>query len=404
MQSVAESWLVFRLTKSSTLLGTVAFCALIPSFVLAPFGGLLADRFSRRRILIVTQTLSMILAFILAGLTITGAIRVWQVMLIASLLGIVNAFDMPARQAFVVEMVGREDLTNAIALNSSMFNGARVIGPAIAGIVVAAIGEGWCFFANAVSYVAVITTLLLMRVDEAKRPLSRESAFQRIAEGFRFVRHTAPIRALLLLIGAVSLVGMPYATLMPVFADSILNGGAKGLGILMAASGVGALLGSLALASREGVRGLGRWVAISAMAFGVWLIAFSFSRNFWLSAALLVFVGASMMVQMASSNTLIQVMVPDALRGRVMALYSMMFLGMAPFGALFAGALAAHIGAPHTIAIGGVVSILAGAVFAMRLPQLRDEAVRLIVSNQVVGGDPVEEMIATPPLTADESA
>jgi MFS family permease len=391
MQSVAESWLVFRLTKSSVLLGTVVFCSLIPSFVLAPFGGLLADRFSRRRILVITQTLSMILAFILAALTISGVIRVWHVLTLATLLGIVNAFDVPARQSFVVEMVGREDLANAIALNSSMFNGARVVGPAVAGIVVAAVGEGWCFFLNAVSYIAVITTLVLMRVGDVKRP------------AFRFVRHTAPIRALLLLIGAISLVGMPYATLMPVFADSILHGGAKGLGILMAASGTGALIGSLALATRDGVRGLGRWVAVSAVSFGVALVAFSFSRSFWLSAAILILVGGAMMVQMASSNTLIQVMVPDELRGRVMAIYSMMFMGMAPFGALFAGALAERIGAPHTVAIGGVVSILAGAAFAVRLPKLREEAVRLIVENQMVGGSPAEQMIAHEPLT-DELA
>ena len=403
MQSVAESWLVFRLTKSSVLLGTVVFCSLIPSFLLAPFGGLLADRFSRRRILIITQTLSMILAFILAALTISGVIRVWHVLTLATLLGIVNAFDIPARQSFVVEMVGREDLTNAIALNSSMVNGARVVGPAVAGLVVAAVGEGWCFFLNAVSYIAVITTLVLMKVGEVKRPATGVTALQRLAEGFRFVRHTAPIRALLLLIGAISLVGMPYATLMPVFADSILHGGAKGLGILMAASGTGALLGSLALATRDGVRGLGRWVAVSAMSFGVVLVAFSFSRSFWLSAAILILVGGAMMVQMASSNTLIQAMVPDELRGRVMAVYSMMFMGMAPFGALFAGALAERIGAPHTVAIGGVVSILAGGAFAVRLPKLREEAVRLIVENQMVGGSPAEEMIAHEPLT-DELA
>ena len=403
MQSVAESWLVFRLTKSSVLLGTVVFCSLIPSFVLAPFGGLLADRFSRRRILVITQTLSMILAFILAALTISGVIRVWHVLTLATLLGIVNAFDVPARQSFVVEMVGREDLANAIALNSSMFNGARVVGPAVAGIVVAAVGEGWCFFLNAVSYIAVITTVVLMRVGDVKRPATGVTALQRLAEGFRFVRHTAPIRALLLLIGAISLVGMPYATLMPVFADSIFHGGAKGLGILMAASGTGALIGSLALATRDGVRGLGRWVAVSAVSFGVALVAFSFSRSFWLSAAILILVGGAMMVQMASSNTLIQVMVPDELRGRVMAIYSMMFMGMAPFGALFAGALAERIGAPHTVAIGGVVSILAGAAFAVRLPKLREEAVRLIVENQMVGGSPAEQMIAHEPLT-DELA
>jgi MFS family permease len=241
MQSVAESWLVYRLTHSSILLGAVAFAALVPSFVLAPFGGVVADRFERRRVLVLTQSIAMTLAFVLAGITITGFVHVWHVLLLATCLGIVNAFDIPTRQAFVVEMVGREDLTNAIALNSSMVNGARVIGPAVAGIIVAAVGEGWCFFGNAVSYIAVIAGLLLMRIDMQPRSRPRESALQRIAEGFRFVKGTPPVRALLLLLGAVSLVGMPYATLMPVFAESILHGGAKGLGILMGCSGAGAM-------------------------------------------------------------------------------------------------------------------------------------------------------------------
>jgi MFS family permease len=398
MQSVAQSWLVYRLTQSSALLGMVVFASMIPSFVLAPFGGLVADRFDRRRILVTTQSLAMILALVLAGLTIGGVVRVWEIIVLATLLGIVNAFDIPTRQAFVVEIVGREDMSNAIALNSSMFNGARVVGPAVAGIVVAAIGEGWCFLLNGLSYIAVIIGLLLMKLAPLVRASERESALGRIAAGFRFVQTTTPIRALLLLLGAVSLTGMPYATLMPVFADSVLHGGAKGLGILMGFSGVGALAGSIALVTRSDVRGLGRWVAISSISFGASLIVFSMSKAFWLSAAILVAVGGAMMVQMASSNTLIQAMVPDALRGRVMAIYSMMFMGMAPFGALFAGSVASRIGAPITVAIGGGVSILAGVTFAVRLPHLRPAAARLLVENQMIGGDPVEETMAHEPL------
>src|SRR5439155_14773871 len=267
--------------------------------------------------------------------------------------------DIPGRQSFLVEMVGKEDLMNAIALNSSMFNGARIIGPAVAGLLVARIGEGWCFFANAVSYIAVIIGLLMMRVPPApRRPIG--SPLAHIIEGFRFVRNTAPIRALLLLLGLVSLVAMPYTVLMPVFADGILHGGARGLCILMGATGVGALLGALTLATRTGVHGLGRWVTFACTGFAVTLIAFALSRNFWLSTVLLVPVGFCMMLQMSSSNTLIQAMVPDQLRGRVMAVYSMMFMGMAPIGALFGGAIADRLGAPLTVSM-GAVACLGGA-------------------------------------------
>src|SRR5215469_9407575 len=341
MDTVAEAWLVYRLTGSSLLLGTVAFAGQIPVFLLAPIGGMVADRLNRRSIVVATQTASMILAGILAALTISGRVKVWEVVLLAALMGVVNAFDIPARQAFLVEMVGREDLMNAIALNSSMFNGARVIGPAIAGILVASIGEGWCFFANSVSYIAVIAGLALMRVQERRRPASA-SHFEHIIEGFRFARGTGPIRAVLLLLGIVSLVGMPYSVLMPIFADTILHGGARGLGILMGSTGVGALLAALALAAKSGLRGLGRWIALAAGGFGVSITLFSLSRNFWLSAALLVPVGFCMMLETSSSNTLLQAMVPDELRGRVMSLYSMMFMGMAPFGAFFGGAVADH--------------------------------------------------------------
>lgn len=389
MQSVAQSWLVYRLTGSALLLGSVGFASQIPVFLFAPIGGLAADRFNRRHIVICTQVASMVLASILAALTLFHKIEVWHVFALAALLGIVNAFDIPGRQSFLVDMVGKEDLMNAIALNSSMFNGARVIGPAIAGILVAKIGEGWCFFANAVSYIAVIIGLLLMRVHSPARA-SNASPFEHVMEGFRFVNQTAPIRALLLLLGIVSLVGMPYVVLMPIFADQILHGGARGLGILMGSTGVGALLGALTLAFREGVKGLGRWVAWCCAGFGASLVIFSLSHSFWISVILLLPVGYSMMLQMACSNTLIQVMVPDALRGRVMAVYSMMFMGMAPIGALLGGALAESLGAPVTVAIGGVASVAGAVWFRLQLPKIRVEARRLMVAQAVAGGEPSE--------------
>jgi MFS family permease len=394
MQSIAQSWLVYRLTGSSLLLGSVGFAGQIPVFLVAPLGGIVADRHNRHRVVIATQVASMLLAFVLAVLTLTGTVKVWQIFVLASLLGVVNAFDVPGRQSFLVDMVGKEDLMNAIALNSSMFNGARIIGPAIAGILVAKIGEGWCFFANAVSYIAVIAGLLMMKVQPRLRAASG-SPVKHLIEGFRFVRHTAPIRAILLLLGLVSLVAMPYTVLMPVFADQILHGGARGLGILMGATGVGALLGALTLATRTGVQGLGRWVAMSCGGFGFFLILFSWSRIFWLSAAMLLPVGFTMMLQMSSSNTLIQAMVPDHLRGRVMALYTMMFIGMAPFGSLFAGALADRVGAPVTVSIGAVACIGGAILFASYLPKVRIEARRLIVAQTVSGGEPAVEMTAS---------
>jgi MFS family permease len=389
MQSVAQSWLVYRLTGSALLLGSVGFASQIPVFLFAPLGGIAADRFNRRQIVISTQVASMLLAFILAALTLFHKVQVWHVFVLASLLGVVNAFDIPGRQSFLVEMVGKDDLMNAIALNSSMFNGARVIGPAIAGILVAKIGEGWCFFANAVSYIAVIIGLLLMKVHSPARA-AMASPFEHMMEGFRFVDRTAPIRALLLLLGLVSLMGMPYVVLMPIFADQVLHGGARELGILMGATGVGALLGALTLAFRQGVKGLGRWVAWCCAGFGASLAVFALSHTFWISVLLLLPVGYTMMLQMACSNTLIQVMVPDALRGRVMAVYSMMFMGMAPIGALLGGVLADHLGAPRTVAIGGLACLLGAGWFAMRLPKIRVEARRLIVAQAAAGGEPSE--------------
>ncbi len=394
MQTTAQAWLVYRITGSSLKLGAVGFASQFPVFLVAPLGGIVADRFNRRRVVIGTQIASMILALVLALLTLTGRVQVWHIFVLAASLGVVNAFDIPGRQAFLVDMVGKEDLMNAIALNSSMFNGARIIGPAIAGILVAKIGEGWCFFGNGVSYVAVIIGLLMMRVERPARRASTASPWTHLLEGFRFVRYTAPIRAILVLLGLVSLVGMPYTILMPIFADKILHGGARGLGILMGATGVGALFGALTLASRSGVHGLGRWVALSCGGFGVSLILFSWSRNFWISAALLLPVGFSMMLQMSSSNTLIQAMVPDHLRGRVMAVYSMMFMGMAPFGALLGGALADRLGAPVTVTMGAVACLGGATLFGLQLPKIRVEARQLIIAQGMTAGAPPEEMTA----------
>lgn len=392
MQSVAQAWLVYRLTGSPVLLGFVGFAAQFPVFLLAPLGGSVADRYDRRHVLIATQTAAMLVAFILAGLTLTGRVQVWHIVVLASFLGAINAVDITTRQAFAVDIVGRADLINAIALNSSMVNGARIVGPAVAGVLVARVGEGWCFLVNAVSFLAVIAGLLMMNMTARTTVPLPGSAPGSILEGFRYVRRTGPVRALLLLLGLVSLMGMPYAVLMPVFADQILHGGPRGLGLLMGASGTGALVGAVVLAARKGIRGLGHWIALAAAGFGMSLILFSLSRSFWLSAALLVPAGFSMMIEMAASNTMIQSLIPDALRGRVMAVYSMMFMGMAPFGALLAGALAHRIGAPATVMVGGSACIAGAVLFRWHLPALKDETRQMIVALQVAGGEPAEEM------------
>lgn len=391
MDQVAEAWLVYRLTGSALLLGTVAFASQIPVFLLAPISGALADRYDRRKILIVTQSAMMLLTFVLAWVTLSHRVKIWQIVTLAALTGVVNAIDLPARQSFVVDMVSRADLVNAIALNSSMFNGARVVGPALAGIVVAAIGEGWCFFANGISFLAVIAGLAMMQMNRPRMAIEG-SPMENIIEGFRFVAQSGPVRALMLLLGLVSFTAMPYAVLMPLFADKILHGGAQALGVLMGCSGIGALGGALTLAMRKTLKGLSIWVAVSCAGFGVALLVFSFSRALWLSAALLVPTGFCMMIQMASSNTLIQSMVPDRLRGRVMSVYAMTFMGMAPLGALLAGSLAHKLGAPMTVGIGGVVAIVGAAVFGSKLSAIRPAAREMIVAQQMAGGAPAEEM------------
>ena len=403
MQSVAQSWLVYRLTGSVVLLGLIGFAGQFPIFLLTAFGGVVADKFSRRKILLVTQTAAMFTAGILATLTLFGVIQVWHLFVLAIISGIFNAFDIPARQSFVVDMVSRDDLLNAIALNSSVFNGARIIGPAIAGILVAAVGEGWCFFGNSVSYIAVIFGLAAMRITPKIVSTKNAPALEKIREGFTFVVQTKPIRSLMLLLGLVSLMGMPYAVLMPIFADRILQSDARGLGILMGASGAGALIAALTLASRKSLKGLGSWVAASSGVFGIFLILFSQSRKFWLSAILLIPVGFSMMLQMASSNTLVQAMVPDDLRGRVMAVYSMMFMGMAPLGALLAGSLAEPLGAPLTVAFGGAICIVGSVLFSSQLSSFRYEAKRIIVALEMTGGEPASKASFRQPILAENN-
>jgi MFS family permease len=391
MQNVAQAWLVYRLTGSSVQLGLIGFAGQIPVFLFSIPGGIAADRMSRRQVVIGTQTASMLLAFALAGLTLTHTVQIWHVFALSALLGVVNAFDIPARQAFLGDMVGRTDLINAIALNSAMFNASRVVGPAVAGVLVATIGEGWCFFVNAVSYIAVIAGLVAMRVTRHERTGSN-SPLEDVREGLRFVVHNAPVHALLLLLGVLSLAGTPFAVLMPIFADQILHGGAQALGWLTGMAGVGAVAGALMLATRHQVRGLGRWIWISGAVFSLSLSGFGLSSNYWLSLALMVPIGFFMMIQFGASNTLIQTMSPDNLRGRVMSVYSMMFMGMAPIGALVAGAVAERIGAPLAVAGGGVICLAASVVFCFWLPRVRASARELIAAQGLAGGDPPQEV------------
>lgn len=366
MQSTAQLWLVYKLTGSAVLLGVFAFANQIPILLLASLGGYVADHYDRHRGVVWTQAASMVLAFLLAALTLTGVINKWEIIVIAFLVGVVNAFDVPIRQAFLVQMVGREDLPNAIALNSSVFNGARVIGPAVAGFTIAWIGEGWCFFLNGISFLAVIAALLAMRLERKEIPPAEGSAIQNFIEGFRFAMSDLPIRSALLLLALLSLL-VQYSTLLPIFADNILHGGARGMGILMGCAGIGALLGALHFAARTSYKGLARWIAGTSATTATGMILFSQSRVFWLSAAVLFFVGFAATVQLAATNTVTQSRVPDALRGRVMAVYATMFMGIQPVGALLAGGVAKHIGAPMTLAIFGVVLLLGAIVFALRV-------------------------------------
>jgi MFS family permease len=364
MQTTAQLWLVYELTHSAALLGVFGFANQIPMLVLASVGGYVGDRYSRHRGVIATQTISMLLAFILAGLTLTHHIHEWSLITITFLVGIVNAFDVPIRQAFFVEMVGKEDLPNAIALNSSIFNGARVVGPAIAGFAIAWIGAGWCFFLNGLSFFAVILALLAMKITAVERKPSMESPLQSLLQGFRFAMKDRPIRSALLLLSMLSLLGLQYSVFTPIFANDILHSGAKGLGVLMSAAGVGAVLGALQFAARTSYKGLAKWIAAMSVICACGLIAFSQSHVFWLSCAVLFVVGFAATSQMAATNTTVQNRVPDELRGRVMAVYATMFMGVQPIGALLAGGIAKRIGAPATLAVFGSLCLAGSLVFA----------------------------------------
>ena len=373
MTRIATSWLVYRLTGSAMLLGLVGFAGQLPTFLLGPIAGVWVDRLDRHKVLVLTQVLAMLQSFALAVLALMGRITVWDILWLNAFQGVINAFDMPARQAFVVEMVtDRNDLSNAIALNSSMVNMARLVGPSIAGIIIAAVGEGYCFLIDGFSYLAVIASLLLMHLA-AVAPVRRgKNVFSDLKEGWRYVTDFAPVRDVMLLLCVASLMGMPYMVLMPIFAGTILHGGPHTLGFLMGATGVGALTGAVLLAARKSVLGLGRVVPLAAAAFGAGLIAFAFSRWLWLSFILMFVVGFGMMQQMAGSNTILQTISPDDKRGRVMSYYTVSIVGMAPFGSLLSGWLAARIGAPFALAIGGACCLVGSGLFALRLRRIRE--------------------------------
>jgi MFS family permease len=372
MQQIAMSWLVYRLTNSAFLLGVIGFSSQICSFFFSPFAGVISDRWNRHRILIATQSLAMVQAFILATLTLTGVIAVRHLIILSFFLGFVNAFDMPTRQAFVVEMVEkREDLGNAIALNSFLFNGARLVGPSVAGILISILGEGMCFLLNGISFLAVIIALMAMKMTSKKQNSEKIQVLQGVKEGFSYAFGFPPTRTIIFFLGWISLVGTANTTLMPVFAKDILRGGPQTYGFLMAAIGVGAIIGAIFLASRRNVLGLGRIIVIASGFFGIGLISFSFSHVLWLSLFLLLLAGFGMMVHMASSNTILQTVVDEDKRGRMMSLYVMAFMGMAPFGSLAGGSLAHRIGAPNTLIIGGASCLLASFMFAQKLPSIR---------------------------------
>jgi MFS family permease len=371
MQRIAMSWLVYRLTNSPFLLGLVGFTGQLPLFLLSPFAGVLADRLNRRRVLVVTQTLAMMQALILGILVLAGTVAVWQIVLLSILLGFVDVLDMPVRQAFLIEMIeGKEDLGNAIALNSLILNSARLIGPSIAGIVIAYVGEGVCFLLNALSYFAVIASLMAMKLVARRIDSARTNLLHGVKEGFSYAFGSAPIRSVLLLISLVSLLGMPLTVLMPVFARDILLGDSHTLGFLMGASGTGALVGGMILASRRSMLGLEKWTALATGIFGVGLVFFSQSRNFLFSMLMVFITGFGMIVQHASGNTLLQTVVDEDKRGRVMSLYVMAFRGMIPFGSLLGGSLANKIGAPNTLLIGGASCVLGALLFARKLPSM----------------------------------
>ena len=367
MQNMAQLWLVYQLTHSAALLGVFGFASQVPMLFLSSLGGYVGDRFDRHRGVIVTQTITMLLAFVLAGLTWAHLIGKWILIVIAFLVGIVNAFDVPIRQAFFVQMVGKEDLPNAIALNSSIFNAARAVGPAIAGFAIALVGAGGCFFLNGLSFVAVIVALLMMRIEPREIKPSTDSPLRSFVQGFRFAMSDLPVRSTLLLLSTLSLFGLQYAVFMPIYAQDILKGDARTLGLLMSSAGVGAVIGALHFAARTHYKGLARWIAATSTTCAICLIIFSQAKNFALCVAVLFVVGFAATSQMAATNTLIQNRVPDELRSRVMAVYATMFMGVQPMGALIAGAAAKHIGPQNTLTVFGSLVLLGSLIFIARV-------------------------------------
>ncbi|MEI9977701.1 MAG: MFS transporter [Edaphobacter sp.] len=371
MTRLATTWLVYRMTHSALLLGVVSFAGQIVSFALGPFAGVWVERLNRRELLVATQAAATVQSLVLAALTLAHVITLWEIIALTALQGLINAFDMPGRQSFLVQMVDdRNDLSNAIAINSSMANGARLIGPAIAGLVIAAFGEGWCFLIDGVSYFAVIASLLLMRIARPESHRSKATMLEQMREGWDYVRTFRPIRTILLLFSLLSLMGYSYSVLMPIFAGQVLHGDATTLGWLTGASGVGALVSALSLAARKSVVGLTRMLQISAAMLGVALILFGLSHIFWVSLVLMIFVGFGLMQAAAVSNTIIQSLVPDDKRARAMSYYTMAFFGAAPFGSLLAGSLAHHIGAPHTVIFTGAFCIVGSLWFTLDLPKV----------------------------------
>jgi MFS family permease len=372
MQQIALGWLVYKMTNSALLLGIVGFASQVPTFLLATLAGVLADKYNNHKIIIFTQILAMTQASVLAYLTLSHQITILQIILLSVFSGIINAFDMPTRQSFVIEMVeNKDDLPNAIALNSSMFNSARLIGPTAAGFLISSVGEGICFLLNAVSYLAVIGALFAMKIKKKQKTASKKRVLSELREGLKYAYNFKPIRAILMMIAVVSLAGMPYTILMPVIARDVLKGNANTLGFLMGAVGIGAVGGAVYLASRRTVLGLSRWIYYASAIFGVSIILFSFSRNIPLSIFLMLFTGFGMMVQMASCNTMLQTIVDDDKRGRIMSLYVTAFMGTAPFGSLMAGSLANTLGTPGTLLLSGITVLIAAVFFAKVIPSLR---------------------------------
>ena len=390
MTRIATSWLVYRLTGSALLLGVVGFAGQIPTFLLAPFAGVLVDRLNRRNLLVWTQVLAGVQSLAMAALTLAKVITIHEIIALSAFQGLINAFDMPGRQSFLVQMVeDKQDLGNAIALNSSMVNTARLIGPALAGIVIAAVGEGYCFAIDGFSYIAVVVSLLMMQVPPSSIKRAATSMFEQLKEGWSYVASFTPIRTILTLFALNSLMGMPFIVLMPIFASQVLHGGPHTLGYLMGASGVGALISALSLALRKSVRGLTTMIQISAFLFGSGLILFGLSRHLILSLLLMLVVGSGMMQGLAASNTVIQTLVPEDKRGRVMSYYTMAFVGMAPFGSLLAGFLAHRLGAPHAVMITGTFCIIGATWFTTQLKAIR-RVMRPIYIDMGIMQNPME--------------